>query len=141
MTALLTCLGLTACPAASPPPQGMPPWQLGLLDAADVEVQWGYSRQGFQPLGPAKPLAGEARDRLRRLLAKPLPAGPFKCLVHVDGRLTSPGGDAWVCNGCGILIGGGVEHAVRERETLEALFTETLGPRPAEPADPSLEGY
>ena len=137
--AWLVLLGLLGCKGSTP--SGLPAWQQAFFDS-EPGVEWGYRHaDGYHRLGDARPLAPAERDELRGFLGTPLAGGHYKCIIHVDGRFTAGSTAIEVCTGCNLLLLNGLEYGVGPRDTLKRLMTSTLGPRPGEPADPSLEGF
>lgn len=130
--ALCGCRGSTATPVND--------WKEAFRVNAPT-AEWGYRHaDGYHRMGAAVTLEGDPLARLRTMIGEAR-EGPFKCLIHIDGRLQAGAVTADVCTGCGILVVDRKEWALRDKEALKDALKSALGERPAEPQDPALEGY
>ncbi len=135
---LLVLLG-TACSRSVPP--GLSDWQAAFFETTPT-ADWGYrDHSDYRALGDTRALTDASLKELRSLLSRPAGEGPFKCLVHVDGRLVAGRVTAEVCTGCGIFLVDKKEWSIGDRERLKTLLVGTLGERPREPGNPNYELY
>ncbi len=129
----------SGCSRSVPP--GLPDWQAAFFETTPT-ADWGYrDHADYRLLGETRTLTDASLKELRTLLTKPAGEGPFKCLVHIDGRLVAGKVTAEVCTGCGIFLVENKEWSIGDRERLKTLLVGTLGERPKEPGRPNLDDY
>lgn len=140
MRAQLCLVALLALGCAEKPPPGPEAWKQA-FSAGAFTAEWGYVHtDGYHRLSEPQKLGGA---ELRTLRAKVLSSspGPFKCIIHIDARLTAGDVTANVCTSCGLFVVAGKQwNAGSPNGELMELLEGVLGPRPAEPFDPALEG-